>query len=495
MATNVAGRTGHFEVYIRQQWCKVTVALNDESLTLTLDEPPENLSTSTTNNDLSMQSKNTSTTTKQEISQTNVPENIPGQKRTVIVIKEETNGLGISIKGGKENKMPILISKIFKGMAADRTGHLYVGDAILAVNGEDLSDATHDEAVRALKNAGKVVEVEVKFLREITPYFRKNNALNELGWGSQDTTQDNNKSNWSESKTIPLKLCYLCRNLSMSDPEKRTIELHSPDGKSSCILRFPDVPTAHEWFNALHANVTMLTSQAVHDANLVMSSAPNQREITHVGWLSEQLLNDQGTPNWKPVFIALTDKDMLMYDTAPWSKEEWATPFQSHPLLATRLVHSGRQTNANTVDVLSFGTRSGTRNGIETHIFRVETQRDLAHWSRALVQGSHGAASLVKEVTCPASWQGYKGKLTLHYENGFALHSLKPVTEGDKPKLLWYFPFEKLRMSADDGHRLLWLDFGEDGEQELDLESCPKPLVFVLHTFLSAKVSRLGLVA
>ena len=49
-----------------------------------------------------------------------------------------------------------------------------------------------------------------------------------------------------------------------------------------------------------------------------------------------QLLNDQGTPNWKPVFIALTDKDMLMYDTVPWSKEEWATPFQSHPLLATR---------------------------------------------------------------------------------------------------------------------------------------------------------------
>lgn len=66
-----------------------------------------------------------------------------------------------------------------------------------------------------------------------------------------------------------------------------------------------------------------------------------------------------------------------------------------------RLVHSGRQTaSAAGTDVLSFGTRSGTRNGIEMHIFRVETQRDLAHWSRALVQGSHGAASLVKEVTC-----------------------------------------------------------------------------------------------
>lgn len=157
MATSVAGRTGHFEVYIRQQWCKVAVGLNDESLTLTLDEPPENVSASTTNNDLSAQSENN-----HEVSQSQVPENIPGQKRTVVVIKEDTYGLGISIKGGRENKMPILISRIFKGMAADRTGHLYVGDAILAVNGEDLCNATHDEAVRALKNAGKVVEIEGK---------------------------------------------------------------------------------------------------------------------------------------------------------------------------------------------------------------------------------------------------------------------------------------------------------------------------------------------
>lgn len=65
-------------------------------------------------------------------------------------------------------------------------------------------------------------------------------------------------------------------------------------------------------------------------------------------------------------------------------------------------MHSGRQAahSSNNREVLTFGTRSGTRNGIETHIFRVETQRDLAHWSRALVQGSHGAAAIVKEVTC-----------------------------------------------------------------------------------------------
>lgn len=66
-----------------------------------------------------------------------------------------------------------------------------------------------------------------------------------------------------------------------------------------------------------------------------------------------------------------------------------------------RLVHSGRLSNpVSGSDVLTFGTRCGTRNGVETHIFRVETQRDLAYWSRALVQGSHGVAAIIKEVTC-----------------------------------------------------------------------------------------------
>ena len=145
-------RSGLFEVYIRQQWCRVYVTLNEDSLTLTLDENPE-LATSTIGS-----SDSSSTLPKSD----QLPDSLAGQKRLVRVVKEEQNGLGISIKGGKENKMPILISKIFKGMAADKTEKLYVGDAIMSVNGEDLREATHDDAVRALKKAKKVVEIEGK---------------------------------------------------------------------------------------------------------------------------------------------------------------------------------------------------------------------------------------------------------------------------------------------------------------------------------------------
>jgi hypothetical protein len=34
-------------------------------------------------------------------------------------------------------------------------------------------EATHDDAVRVLKNTGPQVKLEVKYLKEVTPYFLK----------------------------------------------------------------------------------------------------------------------------------------------------------------------------------------------------------------------------------------------------------------------------------------------------------------------------------
>lgn len=61
--------------------------------------------------------------------------------------------------------------------------------------------------------------------------------------------------------------------------------------------------------------------------------------------------------------------------------------------------------------------------------------------------------------------------------------------------MLLHHPYDKLRSSADDAVRLLYLDFGgPEGELVFDLHSNPKPVVFVLHSFLSAKLARLGLI-
>ena len=40
--------------------------------------------------------------------------------------------------------------------------------------------------------------------------------------------------------------------------------------------------------------------------------------------------------SWKPVFVAITEKDLLIYDVAPSCRDEWLSPILSHSILATR---------------------------------------------------------------------------------------------------------------------------------------------------------------
>ncbi|NXJ85640.1 SNTB2 protein, partial [Trogon melanurus] len=483
-----ACKAGLLELLLRERWVRVAAELSGEALSLTAE--PGSGETAVLNGGLNG----------------GTAEAAPGCVRRVRVVKAEAGGLGISIKGGRENRMPVLISRIFPGLAAERSGALRLGDAILAVNGVDLRDATHDQAVQALKRAGREVILEVKFMREVTPYIKKPSLVSDLPWegaapqspslsGSEDSGSPQHQAP-RDRKVIPLKMCFAARNLSMPDLENRLIELHSPDSRNTLILRCKDTATAHSWFTALHANIAALLPQVLAELNAMLGAgsgaAASGREVKHIAWLAEQARLDGGRQQWRPVLMAVTEKDLLLYDGMPWTRDAWASPCHSYPLVATRLVHSGSGRRSPALgSELTFATRTGSRQGVEMHVFRVETHRDLSSWTRVLVQGCHAAAELVKEVTVGCTLGGQEVQLRIHYEGGFTVCREEPGGS-----VLFRYPYEKLKMSADDGIRTLYLDFGgPEGELALDLHSCPKPIVFILHTFLSAKVTRMGLLA
>jgi len=487
MAAGHGLRSAIMEVFHDGKWQQVLINLEDGTLILNVEELFES------NGQLPPSPKdpqrgNLDSTSSGDFE---VPDHVANQVRLVRVIKQEVGGLGISIKGGRENKMPILISKIFKGLAADQTESLYVSDAILAVNGEDLRNATHDEAVQALKRAGREVELTVKYLKEVTPYFKRTNS--QTSWDQTPGSKDPNATkSWVEFKRIQLKLCYITRHVgqNIGEPDDSLFEIFTPDGRSAALFRGKDNTSSTQWFNAIHSAISKLLLTARDEANEILSERSNNHEVRVMGWLSEHVQMPESTGlEWKPVFAALTDKDILLYDMVPITCDDWANQYISHPLLATRLVHSGATSNnALHGAELTFSTRTGTRNGVECHLFRVERPKELTTWSHALVTGAHNAASLIKDINCAVTWNTQECCLTLHWENGFVL------TQANDNSIIWTYPFEKLKSSSDDAKRLLWLDFGgEEGEQELDLHGCPKPVVFVLHTFLSGKTSRLGL--
>uniref|UniRef100_A0A3Q3GFD3 Syntrophin, basic 1 n=1 Tax=Labrus bergylta TaxID=56723 RepID=A0A3Q3GFD3_9LABR len=528
LGTGVSGasgvqKSGFVEVLVRERWHKVLVNLNEEALTLSCEESSvtdsvsDNVNSNGVTNGSYLDNNNTNSNNGPQTVRnafTDLPERVPeaiaNRKRCVKVTKQEIGGLGISIKGGKENKMPILISKIFKGLAADQTQSLYVGDAVLSVNGMNLRDATHDEAVQALKRAGKEVTLEVKYMREATPYVKKGSPVSEIGWETPppDSPTQPSLSLQGDRRCIPLKMCYVTRAMTTADPENRQLELHSPDARHTVVLRCPDQPSALSWFSAMHAVTSSLRALAEVIQNTARMEVAGSKEIRHLGWLAGKVGTESEKQSWKPALVVVTEKDLLLYDSLPRGKEAWQSPAHTYPLLATRLVHSGPDRGSpHSGTELFFATRTGTRLGIETHLFRAETTKDLSLWTRQIVNGCHASAEMIKEVTTSCLYQGQECRLVIHYEQGFSVQADPTLGDGknveergahtpNSHRVLLSYPYEKLKMSSDDGVRMLFLDFGgKEGEIQLDLHSCPKPIVFILHSFLSAKISRLGLVA
>lgn len=98
---------------------------------------------------------------------------------------------------------------------------------------------------------------------------------------------------------------------------------------------------------------------------------------------------------WQSVFGVVTSKELRLYEVAPWSPDAWTTPLFVCSLLSTRLMSSSRNS-----DLITFSIRCGTEEGIVTHRLKVDTQRDLASWARAIIQGCHNSVATKREVIC-----------------------------------------------------------------------------------------------
>ncbi|XP_040174001.1 disks large 1 tumor suppressor protein isoform X11 [Anopheles arabiensis] len=94
-----------------------------------------------------------------------------------IVIRKGASGLGFNIVGGEDGQ-GIFVSYVLAGGAADLGGELKRGDQLLSVNGISLSNASHEDAAQALKNAGGTVTLVVQYRPE--DYNRFEQRIQEL---------------------------------------------------------------------------------------------------------------------------------------------------------------------------------------------------------------------------------------------------------------------------------------------------------------------------
>ncbi|XP_037079263.1 Golgi-associated PDZ and coiled-coil motif-containing protein-like [Pollicipes pollicipes] len=87
--------------------------------------------------------------------------------RLVHVTKADKEGLGMSITGGEEHGVPIVVSALKPGGPADRSGLVHVGDTILSVNDISLQQVRHQEAVEVLSSVTGDIKLELQYVPTI----------------------------------------------------------------------------------------------------------------------------------------------------------------------------------------------------------------------------------------------------------------------------------------------------------------------------------------
>ncbi|XP_059503902.1 inaD-like protein isoform X2 [Stegostoma tigrinum] len=134
---------------------KLTISCQDQSPQQSLVPPPSYLNTDTEALDRS------NILTSGVVSDPAICPVVPGQE-TTLEISKGRSGLGLSIVGGRDTLLDaIVIHEVYEEGAAAKDNRLWAGDQVLEVNGIDLRNATHEEAITALRQTPQKVRLTV----------------------------------------------------------------------------------------------------------------------------------------------------------------------------------------------------------------------------------------------------------------------------------------------------------------------------------------------
>nr|XP_058934829.1 gamma-2-syntrophin isoform X3 [Kogia breviceps] len=347
--------------------------------------------------------------------------------RTVTLRRQPVGGLGLSIKGGVEHGVPVVISKIFKDRAAHQTGMLFVGDALLQVNGINVENATHEEVVHLLRNAGDEVTVTVEYLREAPSFLKlplgSPGPSSEPGSGTSSPLFDSglhlngNSSNtapsspsspvanepkyekrWLDAVSLPLSMARVSRCRAGAEKVRcSAFEVQALDGASSGILWFYTAQESADWLRAVSANISDLTLQNMKMANKCCSPCD---QVSTLDWVRAEKTYNLCEVLFKVHKFWLPDEC--------WAQASLCLGLQDpnrgdhRPFCFSVLVGHGR-----------------------SHVFSVELGSELAAWELSFQRATFLDVQRTGSKTYMCSWQGDTLCFTVDFALGFTCFDSK----------------------------------------------------------------------
>lgn len=445
--------------------------------------------------------------------------------RTVVLRRQAAGGLGLSIKGGAEHNVPVVISKIFKDQVADQTGMLFVGDAVLQVNGINVEHCTHEEVVHLLRTAGDEVTLTVRYLREVpsflklplgspgpssdhssrvsSPLFDSGVHLNGNNTAPSPPLPSANEpkyeKRWVDAVCLPLLMARVSRYKAGTDKlRSNCFEVFALDGASSYILQFCTAAESTDWLQAISTNINDLTQENIKIINKFCSS---DDQIVHVGWACESPEGSVAGRTTAFKFLALRGPYVFIFSTPPISAADWGQAettynlyevlFKVHKLwmaedcwlqarLYLGLEHSPEQQD----ESLCFSILVGHG---QSHTFRVELASDLAIWEKSFQRAVFLEVQRIRTKSYICSSQGNVVCFSVDFDSGFT------CSESPSKTILWRYKFSQLKGSSDDGKTRVKLLFKNAESQQIEMKELEfanlTAVLHCIHSFIGAKVA------
>ncbi|XP_043285434.1 gamma-1-syntrophin isoform X2 [Venturia canescens] len=440
---------------------------------------------------------------------------LDAKERMVQITRQKIGGLGLSIKGGAEHKLPVLISRIYKGQAADQCGQLFVGDAIIKVNGEYITACNHDDAVNILRNAGDLVVLTVKHYRAAKPFLQKNekeekldncaNATNgetEEEWGisgkrrsggspksghsrhgsNASSSSSGHLKKWIDVITVPLMMAYVTRYIFGTDKLRRNaFEVRGLNGARTGVIHCDDSGILSQWLKYITDNITGLThlQMKLYNRNFGVGE-----RIEYMGWVNEAVSNsNQPWQSYRPRFLALKGPDLLLFETPPCNIGDWTRCALTFKVYQTmfRVMRESENVDERQHCFLAQSPGKAPR------YLSVETRQELLRVEAAWHTAVCSAVTHLKSKTFTVTFNSKSAGLTLEWTQGFSL-SYENMSE-----VVWRYKFSQLRGSSDDGKSRLKLHFQEIDSIAIETKELEcsqlQNLLFCMHAFLTAKLA------
>ncbi|PIC45893.1 hypothetical protein B9Z55_005763 [Caenorhabditis nigoni] len=164
-----------------------------------------------------------------------------GEARTVVLVREPNKSFGISIVGGRvevsqKGGLPgtgntvcgIFIKSVLPNSPAGRSGQMNMGDRVISVNDVDLKDATHEQAVNAIKNASNPVRFVLQSL-----HTNQQNMINSASNSTVGSVRFENSKPEENNEQPPTTLITPLKPMMAGSPSKQVTSFPPPSISTS----------------------------------------------------------------------------------------------------------------------------------------------------------------------------------------------------------------------------------------------------------------------